>query len=250
MLNSGRAPSREAELMLCCATSLATPARTARLHTLINEGIDWQLVAHLAQVQAVIPLVYRYLTAELEGAPRAVATNSLRPAFYGNSVRSLHLARELIRLTALLERGGVEPLALKGPALAVAAYGAIAQRQFSDLDLLVRASEVPHTVEMLEKEGYAPRAGYRVADFGLRGAYEIALARPGSLLEVDLHWRLIPAIFRSRWTAKTCGGGRCRSKLKAPRCGRWRPRTICFIYARTGPSMAGRRSAGSAISPN
>lgn len=195
MLNSGRAPSREAELLLCCATSLATPARTARMHAIIDEGVDWHLVAHMAQVQAVVPLVYRYLTAELEGVPLAAATDSLRPAFYGNSIRSLHFARELIRLTALLERGGVEPLALKGPALAVAAYGAVAQRQFSDLDLLLRESEVRHTVEILQKEGYALRAGYGVADLGLWGAYEIALARPGSLVEVDLHWRLVPAYF-------------------------------------------------------
>jgi putative nucleotidyltransferase-like protein len=147
-LNSGRSPNREAELLLCCATSLATPERTARLHAIIDEGVDWHLVAHMAQVQAVIPVVYRYLTAELEGAQLGNATNSLRPAFYGNSVRSLHFARELIRLTALLERGGVEPLSLKGPALAVAAYGAVAQRQFSDLDLLVRESEVRHTLEI------------------------------------------------------------------------------------------------------
>src|SRR5579863_2284990 len=109
-LDSGRR-KRAAELMLCCTTSIATPARTARLHALIEGGIDWPLVAHLAQVQAVIPLVYRYLTAELKGAELDAATASLRPAFYGNSVRSLHFARELLRLMALLERGGVAPLA-------------------------------------------------------------------------------------------------------------------------------------------
>jgi hypothetical protein len=56
-LNSGRAPSREGELLLCCATSLATPARTARMHAIVDEGVDWHLVAHMAQVQAVVPLV-------------------------------------------------------------------------------------------------------------------------------------------------------------------------------------------------
>jgi putative nucleotidyltransferase-like protein len=194
-LKSGPAPSREAELLICCATSLATPECTARIRARIDGGIDWPLAAHMAQMQAVIPLVYRYLTAELEGALPAAATASLRPAVYGNSVRSLHLARELIRLTAILERGGVEPIALKGPALAVAAYGAVALRQFSDLDFLVRESEVRRTVEIMLKEGYALRAGYSVADLGLRGAYEIAMARPAALTEIDLHWRLMPPYF-------------------------------------------------------
>jgi len=194
-LESGPAPSREAELLICCATSLATPERTARVRAIVEAGVDWELATHLASVQAVMPLVYRYLTAELAGALPADAAGSLRRAFYGNSVRNLHLARELARLTALLERGGVEPLALKGPALAVSAYGAVALRQFTDLDLLVRKSEVGRAAGILLDEGYAPRAGYGLDDLDRPGAYEIAMARAGALAEIDLHWRLIPPYF-------------------------------------------------------
>jgi Uncharacterised nucleotidyltransferase len=186
---------REAELLICCASSIATPERTARLRALVDDGVDWQVATHMASVQAVMPLVYRYLTSELEGALPADATSGLRRAFYGNSVRNLHLARELVRLTALLERGGVEPLALKGPALAMAAYGALTMRQFNDLDLLVRKSEVRGAAEILLGAGYAPRAGFSLADFDRPGAYEIALARAGALTDIDLHWRLIPPYF-------------------------------------------------------
>jgi hypothetical protein len=192
---SGPTPSREAELLICCATSVATPERTARLRAIVEGGVDWQLSTHMASVQAVMPLVYRYLTSELKDVLSADATSGLRRAFYGNSVRNLHLARELARLTALLERGGVEPLALKGPALAIAAYGAVSMRQFTDLDLLVRTSEVGRAAEILFNEGYAPRAGYGLADLDRPGAYEIAMARAGALTEIDLHWRLIPPYF-------------------------------------------------------
>jgi putative nucleotidyltransferase-like protein len=194
-LKSGPAPSREAELLICCATSVATPERTAHVRAIMDKGVDWQGVSHMASVQAVMPLVYRYLTSEFEGALPADATNGLRRAFYGNSVRNLHLARELVRLTALLERGGVEPLALKGPALAMAAYGAITMRQFNDLDLLVRKGEVGRAAEILLGAGYAPRAGYGLDDLDRPGAYEIAMARAGSLTDIDLHWRLIPPYF-------------------------------------------------------
>ena len=162
---------------------------------MVDEGVDWQRVSHMASVQAVMPLVYRYLTSELEGALPPDATSGLRRAFYGNSVRSLHLARELVRLTALLERGGVETLALKGPALAMAAYGAVTMRQFNDLDLLVRKSEVGRAAEILRAAGYAPRPGYGLADVDRPGGYEIAMARAGALTDIDLHWRLIPPYF-------------------------------------------------------
>jgi hypothetical protein len=101
----------------------------------------------------------------------------------------------LTRVVALLERGGVEPLALKGPALALAAYGNVALRQFSDLDLLLRRSEAARAVEILLDAGYAPRAGYGLADLKRAGTYEITMVRAGELAEVDLHWRLMPLYF-------------------------------------------------------
>jgi hypothetical protein len=165
------------------------------VRAIVDDGVDWPLAMHMALIQAVMPLVYRYLTAHLADMLPADAATSLRRAFHGNSLRNLHLARELVRLTALLEQGGVEPLALKGPALAMAAYGAIAMRQFADLDLLVRKSEVGRAIEILRSEGYAPGAGYGVTDLGRPGAYEIAMAQVGRLMEIDLHWRLIPPYF-------------------------------------------------------
>ena len=194
-LKSGPVLSREAELLLACATSLATPERTARVRAIIDGGIDWQIAIRMASMQAVVPLFYRYLTSELADALPPAAADGLRRAFYGNSVRNLHLARELLRLTSLLEWGGVVPLALKGPALAMAAYGAIVLRQFTDLDLLVRKTEAARAVEILAGDGYAPCAGYQLADLERPGAYEIALARAGALTAIDLHWRLIPPYF-------------------------------------------------------
>lgn len=188
-------PSREAELLVCCASTVATPERTARLRAIIDAGVDWQSVTHMASVQAVMPLVYRYLSSELEGALPDGAVSGLRRAFYGNSVRNLHLARELVRLMAMLEQGGLEPLALKGPALAMAAYGAVVMRQFTDLDLLVRKRDVARAAEILLSEGYAPRSGYSLGDLDRPGAYEIAMARAGALTEIDLHWRLLPPYF-------------------------------------------------------
>jgi hypothetical protein len=194
-LKSGTLPSREAKLLICCASAVASPERTVRLRAIVEQGVDWPRAIRMALVQGVMPLVYRYLTSELAEVMPSDAATVLRRAFHGNSLRNLHLSRELVRLTALLEQGGVEPLALKGPALAVTAYGDIAMRQFTDLDLLVRKSEVTRAVGILFNEGYAPHAGCSLGDLGRAGAYELALARPGAMTEIDLHWRLVPPYF-------------------------------------------------------
>jgi len=187
-----RPPEPEAALLICCATSVATPERTARARAIVGGGVNWTRAVRLASLQAVLPLVNGYLTSELEDALPAVAMDALRQAFFGNSLRNLHLARELARLVALLERGGVEALAFKGPALAIAAYGSVTMRQYTDLDLLVRRSEAARAAEILGRERYAPCAGYGLADLERPGAFETSMARPDALPEVDLHWQLIP----------------------------------------------------------
>ncbi len=192
---SDRPPNPEADLLICCATSVATPERTARLRALIDRGVDWDAVVHLAQLQTVMPLVSSYLSAALGEALPTAAAGNLRRAFFGNAVRNVALARELTRLTTLFEQHGVEPLALKGPALAMAAYGAITLRQFTDLDLLVREREVGRAFEILLQDGYAPRAGFGLADLSRRGAFELAMVNPATPTEIDLHWRLVPPYF-------------------------------------------------------
>jgi hypothetical protein len=195
MAKSSPSNSREAELLICCATSTLSPARTARLQSLIEAGVDWQRVAHLAQLQGVMPLVYRYVTTAMGDALPAAALTNLRPVYHGNAVRNLSLARELVRITTLLDRIGGEPIAIKGPALAIAAYAAVTMRQFTDLDLLVREAAMPLAVETLLHAGYSLRAGSDLADLRRSMAYELAMTMPGALGELDIHWRLIPAYF-------------------------------------------------------
>ena len=65
-----------------------------------------------------------------------------------------HLTAELVRLTGLLKAAGVEAIAFKGPVLAAMAYGSIELRQFVDLDILVRQSDLPRIAEILTAEGY------------------------------------------------------------------------------------------------
>jgi len=65
-----------------------------------------------------------------------------------------HLTAELVRLMGLLKAAGVPAVTFKGPVLAAMAYGSIELRQFSDLDILVRQTDLPRVAEILTAERY------------------------------------------------------------------------------------------------
>ena len=67
--------SIEAALVLCCATTAATPARTALASGLAPRVRSWDRVVDIAKRHAVLPLVHRYLKLE---CPTAVPEGGLR----------------------------------------------------------------------------------------------------------------------------------------------------------------------------
>ena len=50
---------------------------------------------------------------------------------------------------------GVPAMALKGPALAISAYGDLAMRVFADLDFMVRVEDLPRAAAALGRAGYS-----------------------------------------------------------------------------------------------
>jgi hypothetical protein len=125
-----------------------------------------------------------------------VALEALRAQFYGSSLSSLKLARDLVRLIANLDQAGVPILAFKGPILALKLRGALSMRQFNDLDLLVHPEDAGRAAQILIAERYRPRH-FDPASVArsLSRCNEDEFIRDGDLQTVDLHWRLNPHYF-------------------------------------------------------
>jgi hypothetical protein len=155
-----------------------------------------------ADPAVLVPLAWRhgmlpYLSRRMATAADAAAHPSfapLRAAFLENGVRELHLAGELANVAGILEAAGVVPLAYKGPALAIQAYGDPSLRNYGDLDLVVRRDDLAAAGAALA------RAGFR--DVSASGAERAALLRDGHHLEyrreavlVEVHWRFGKALF-------------------------------------------------------
>lgn len=113
----------------------------------------------------------------------------LRPAleerFQQNLKRSLLLTSELTRLLELLPTA----LVFKGPALAQRLYGDVAAREYCDLDLLLRPTDIPPAIAALEKAGFTaalPLQSWQLQRH-LHDGCEYAMSK--GPVHLELHWQ-------------------------------------------------------------
>ena len=147
--------SPEQQLLLCCARADLTSKDRARLRVLAGSALDWDEVLVETRRQYIVPLLYRHLQAECTDLVPSGVLEQLREEYVRSAARSMSLAAELCAIARLLEDGGVEPLPYKGPVLALQAYGDVALRTFTDLDVLVRKSDVWKARQILCSRGYS-----------------------------------------------------------------------------------------------
>ncbi len=189
--------STEAALVLCCATTAPTPARTARASELASRVRNWDTVIEIAKGHAVLPLVHRFLNLECQSVMPAEAISKMRLQSQLIALNNRHLTTELVRLTGLLKAAEIESIAFKGPVLAAMAYGSIDLRQFVDLDILVRQSDLPRIAEILTAERYlSPHTRREGLATGYFQEYEDAFFAAERMGAIDVHWKITPRSFR------------------------------------------------------
>ena len=104
------------------------------------------------------------------------------------AMRALALGAGLKRLVAAFTARGLQPLALKGPALAVQAYDNLGARGGVDLDVMVPAEQLPEALTILQDMGYHITPGQQ---WPLPNAvHELVLAHK-QLPRIELHCRLL-----------------------------------------------------------
>jgi hypothetical protein len=187
--------SREAEFLLGCVSAYATGAKAGRVAELAVCDLDWELLVRMARWHAVAPILYRALSECPERVPAAILDH-LRGRFRANAMRNAYLASELVRITRLLKEKGVPVIAFKGPVLARAAYGDLSLREFIDLDILVRPSDLGMTRDLLFSQGYRSRySGLGEKERGFFLWWEEAFGNKDGLVCIDVHWRMNPQDF-------------------------------------------------------
>ena len=99
---------------------------------------------------------------------------------------TLRLTAELFRILDRFTSEGIGALVVKGPVLAVRAYGDPAMRAYGDLDLLVRQRDIRRATELMIAAGYQAAVPPSAIDAGkIPGQY--LFSQPQLKLLVELH---------------------------------------------------------------
>ncbi len=178
-----------ARLLAACARTRVNADTVRTLRSLAEGGIDWRAFQREALSHGVLPVVTRALAAHAGDMVPPPVGEAMGAWSRGQSVRNAVLFSTLADALSRLESAGLQGIPVKGPTLAIHAYGSVALRQFSDLDVLVRKADVPGLVSVLEA------AGYRHVKTGETWQY-VKFSAPGGVCHLDLQWGMAPDWYR------------------------------------------------------
>jgi hypothetical protein len=181
----------EIDFLVECARASLTGTQVAP-NSMGN--VDWDVLLRFAQQHGLIPCLARDFN-HRNDIPAAISSRVEEMA-RANAQTGLLLTGELLKVVRVLREHGISALPYKGPALAAAAYGDVALRQYCDLDILMSQRDVLRAVKALVARGY--RSGLRYEPAGtaayLHWGAEWPLFSPGGVL-IELQWRLAPRYF-------------------------------------------------------
>ena len=157
---------------------------------------DWAEFIRLAQGHGILPIAWvalRPFVARLG----AEAAAELKVAYEANARRNLLLVGELRGVLRALHEVGITAVPWKGLVLAQRAYGDVALRQFFDLDLLVRRSQVAAARDVLGTLGFTPEK--QMTDIEQETYVdhqgELELVRQADGLWLEIHSAIMPTYY-------------------------------------------------------
>lgn len=153
--NDGTCP--EKQLLVCCSRTRVEPPVANEIRGLVAQPLDWDVLLAQASEHSVAPLLSRNLFAIAPDALPPAPLARLKTQVRTNSVHSLVLTAELLRILESFATAGIESFPYKGPVLAVQAYGDVALREFADIDLVLRQRDVAAANRALVSLGFAPQ---------------------------------------------------------------------------------------------
>jgi hypothetical protein len=181
------------QTLLACARSQTDG--NGRLESLARQDTDWAHFLDLAKRHNLLPLAYARLR-DLDGdrVPSDIMAH-LQATYYTNLRRNLRLQADLAEAVTALQAAGLQPIVLKGGALAGTVYPDPGQRPMVDLDLLVRPGEMEPAGAVLASIGFRLSGGLptRMVAFQQRFGGGLEYLRQGDfgLTRIDLQHDLI-----------------------------------------------------------
>jgi hypothetical protein len=153
---------------------------------LLQSSFNWPDFLELAEKHGLTQLVAKHAkNLDLSLIPPASRVR-LQELQRSLTVSTLQLTGELFRVLERFAGSGIDVLLTKGPALSVRCYGHPSMRQYGDLDLIVRESDIRRSTQAMLDLGYEPRVPLSAID-AKKSAGEYAFRKPGTDVLVEFH---------------------------------------------------------------
>jgi Uncharacterised nucleotidyltransferase len=166
--------------------SCALPRDPVKISALAAEVDDVESLFRLADEHGVIAHLAAALATVADARIPPILLDSLRTHRRLQLLLSLTMTAELFRILELFRMSQIECIVVKGPVLSLRAYGDAAARQYVDLDLLIRHSDIRRTAEILTGAGYESRVPAAAIRAG-RIPGEYLFRRPDTKIVFELH---------------------------------------------------------------
>lgn len=176
------APTAEWAALLECASPQPDSSRLLEQF----RKVSWPALFTLAGEHGVIALLAASLRRFDENLVPPEIAQKIRESHRAQVVSTLKMTAELFRLVDLFHAAGLDTMLVKGPALAVRAYGDSGSRQYGDLDFLVRQRDILRAAELMIAAGYeSDISSDAIRAEKIPGQY--LFVRKGAPLIVELH---------------------------------------------------------------
>jgi len=140
--------SPEAQLLLLTAGG---ERNDQAIRALLAQPLDWAKLTWLSEQERATPVLWRRLSAIASLPEEAQPLHRMSMV---SEFRMAHLESRLLSALDTLEDSEIEPVLLKGAALALTVYGSFVARPMSDVDLLVPRDDVMRAREALIASGW------------------------------------------------------------------------------------------------
>lgn len=190
--------SLEIQLILKCSKIYKNKQDNDHISQLLNQPLDWDFILDVAGRNGLLPLVCWRLLQNFADILPSETRNLLTQFFQVQTRKNLVFTRKLIETVNILKEVGIPILPFKGTTLAMQAYGNLALRHYSDLDVLVQPKHFDEAVKVLTEHGYTPIGKInwlkrKILFFNNKK--DVGLLNKEENVRIELHWKLSGAHF-------------------------------------------------------
>jgi len=186
--NSNGAFQREKQLVIALSRLPVEAGKADRTRELLA-GADWSVLIEQAKIWEVEPAVFGNLRMHFADATPPDVLAEITELERSQRAYALSRTLQVVDLSKRMSEAGIACIVLKGPAVALEAYGDSSRRSFSDIDLLVQKDDLAAATDLLVARGYAPKFVPGMVGALVRGQHALEFTGPGP--NVEVHWSLL-----------------------------------------------------------